>query len=835
MATKDVTRLRREGKLDEAYAMAQEELEAERNEWTCMSMFWVLRDYVQNVYLPEGNIEKCDSVLAGMEELLPIIKDDNLAGRHAYDKLLKQCRPNAVEIINACELSKTDPVAAYDAAIAVSGKHGEKLDATLHNDLGWILYSYLKAKMPELESVKVRKLLRDYTLLNNNRPSTLHSAFLNLAIKFSKGHPDFNFRKFFLMWNPKNLRPEDYDDTNKGDAKIPSLVSRICRVIVESGEVFNVEEFVDAFNIRNDDIIEHLRESSFWKLMGCYKENGIQEFVREVEAYAEMYPVLGPSHWHSEILKLANRTLTEENAWHFFCIAHKWYAGGNFMPADYKPEIGKDGREYPSIASKVAKKCFEVVKGAENLKRDHGILEWVKAMYRELTARDPEDDWSYRNYATVCLWEGDKNAFTECYLELLTRMPEKFYLWSELAECTDDLTLKTGLLLKAKSLERNEDFLGDIHLALADALLAQGDAKYASRELGIYIKHRTEKGWSIPKTYEVLKNRVDNTMPLTPIDAEDCIRAAEDFAYSKFEKYDFVLTEKWMREKTEICNFYNADGMEFHIKSSRNALLRKAKPGWVFSIRVDVKVTRIVPLTFQRKDVEPWSVLPENYGVVEYVNEAKKVLHILTAGSRLVFYKFKKTTIQEKAFVKFRVYTKVTKERSQACAVDLWESTKEEVLSHMQSCLMVVDDVNASKSLFHVTRGKNISSVVKYSETEMRPNVGDFLLVTYCLKKDKEGKTRIKILDLQNTSETDNSLKRTVQGKLELKYKGAVWFDGTSLMTPDFGFINDYYVHKKVIEKFHITEDCYVVAQAMVDGDNKWRIYHLQVKNVCDG
>ena len=829
MAIKDVTYLRRVGKLDDAYAMAEKELEAERNEWTCMSMFWVLRDYVQNVYLPEGNIEKCNTALERMKQLLPVMKDDNLAGQHAYDRLLKQCRPNATEITNACELSKTDPSAAYTAAIAIGGKQGENLDTTLHNDFGWILYRYLKVRMQDLNSVQVRMLLRDYMVLKNERPSMLHSAFLNIAIHFSKGHPDFNFRKFFLLWDPQNLRPEDYVDTEKDDNTIPSLVSRICRVIVESNETFDATELVNAFGVHASEITEHLRQASFWKLMSCYKEGGSKEFVREFEAYAEMYSVLGPSHWHSEILKLAYRALAEDCAGHFFRIVRKWYADGNFMPADYQLEIGKDGHEYPSIASKVAKKCFELVKSTDDLQKAPDTLQWVKRMYRDLTSGNPEDDWSYRNYATICLWEGDKKSFTECYLELLTKMPEKFYLWAELAACTDDNVLKTGLLLKAKSLERNEDFLGDIHLALADALLAQGDTTYASRELDTYIKHREEKGWNIPHAYEVLKERVDKTSSSTTVNENDCICAAEEFAYSKFDPYDFVLTEKWMREKTEMCKFYNVSGLEFSVRSSRHTLLRKAKPGRVFSIRVDVRGEKIVPLTFSKKDVEPWSVLQEGYGMVDYVNEAKNVLHILTTDSQLIFYKFNQTTIKEGTFLKFREYPKDTKNKFQMCAVDLQECTKEEVLPHMQSYIMVVDDVNTTKNLFHVTNGKGFSNVVKYSETDMRPEVGDFLKVACFLKKDKDGNTRIKIMDLQSSDETDNSLRRTIQGKLVLKYKDEPWDDEDPLPTPDYGFVNDYYVHKKVIEKSRITKDCYVVAQAVVDKDNKWRVYHLQL------
>ena len=45
MSFKEVTALRKSGRLQEAYNMAKTDLEQEQSEWTYSAMFWVLSDY----------------------------------------------------------------------------------------------------------------------------------------------------------------------------------------------------------------------------------------------------------------------------------------------------------------------------------------------------------------------------------------------------------------------------------------------------------------------------------------------------------------------------------------------------------------------------------------------------------------------------------------------------------------------------------------------------------------------------------------------------------------------------------------------------------------------
>jgi len=762
MAIRDVTCLRKEGKLEEALALARQELAEDPNEWTRMSLFWVLRGFAKNIFIPNGEMEKAKDCLKEMGVLLPNMMDGSGAGEQAYNYLRRQILPNADKIKEAAQLSRTDPNKAYESIITQFGKIGEGIDESLHEDFGWIVYRYMKANSDQLTSVQTRCLLRDYMLLKNERPSMLHSTVLNYALNFSKGHKDFSFYRFFIMWGTENLRYEDFVNGHIDGCDIPSLISRICRAIIDYGEPFPITDFVDKFQGHRDEVIEHLRQAYFWKLMGLHKDAHYDELWKAFDYYADSFSSLGSSHWHSEILKIACRFMADENTRRFFSFMKRW-AGPemeNIRKEDWAKEKGEDGREYPSLAVKSAKKCFECFKQNHGTENTQESLYWLKQLYAQVIKNNAEDDWSTRNYATVCIWSGDIDEAIAKYKSLLVSMGDKFYLWSELSECIrDNNDLRIGLLLKAKEIEKNEDFLGDIHLSLAKLWIEEGVFDRASTELDAYAKHRKEKGWVISNSYIELSAKLNSpSADKKNIDLAEYIRAAENFVYAD---------------------------------------------------------------------------LPVKYGVVDYINKKKNVLHILTQESKLVFFSYKKRDIQIGSFVRFRGYEEKRKDDVVTRIVNVSLCPKEEALPKMKSRVVVVDDVNEQKQLFHVVLGGNlISDIVRFDQTDVRPEIGDFLRITYCVRENREGKKRIKFLDITTTDERLEGVTKTVSGRLSVKHKDCSWNDDDdgNYREPDFAFVEDFYVHLNILRKYGITDDCDVIAKVMLGGENRMKVYAIDVQ-----
>lgn len=849
MAIKDVTYLRKSGKLSEAYELAKQDMSENPNEWTRMSMFWVLRDFAQNVFIPKQDVQKARVCLNQMRSLLPFMVDDSGAGERAFKKILKQLQQNADLIKSACELSKSDPTAAYNNIVNTVGCSGEFIDESLHEDFGWIIYRYIKADGDKFKSTKVRGLLRDYILLSNDRPSMLHSMILNYALNYSKNHLDFSLYRFLKMWGIKNLRSEDFNKGSADGHNIPSLVSRICKALIDYNADFDIQEFIDSFEERRQtEVLDYLRQNIFWKLMNFQKSNDTNTLFTTFEEYARKYSVFSGTHWHSEILRIANRFYTDDNSYSFFSFTKYWFGSGNFLDEDWNKKRLEDGTEYPSLVVKTAKRCYDALKNNTQLRSDLENVRWLKAIYKGIYEHDSNDDWSIRNYAILCKWSDNLDEAIDVYKKLLLDMGEKYYLWAELADCvTSDNFVRIGLLLKSLKLEHNENFLGEIHISLAKAWIEEGYGINAKKELDLYVKHRKEKGWNISEEYQHVLSNLANTLFSKQENLNDYIQRAEDFVYDKLDWKDYVLTDRWTFNDVERCCFYDGVSTSFSVKIKRFPILKGCQVGDVISWRCNVSSetipdpnssawlkktitkTTINPLLVKINQQEKWSTLPFKYGVIDYINTEKHVLHIITQDNIQIFCPVDKHNYNVGEFVCFRQYEKEQKNEKVTCAANVKPCSKKEALSNMPTRVVVVDEVNDSKKVFHVVLGPNkISDIVKYSETNIRPQIGDFLRIIYYIKKSKEGKKRIKFLDIQTSDVGCNGVKGTVSGRLSLKYRDDR--DG-DYSIPDFAFLGNFYIHRRLLRKYNITTDCELTAKVVLGGDNKWKVYDLELQN----
>lgn len=292
----------------------------------------------------------------------------------------------------------------------------------------------------------------------------------------------------------------------------------------------------------------------------------------------------------------------------------------------------------------------------------------------------------------------------------------------------------------------------------------------------------------------------------------------------------------------EHCNFTNGEDLTFSIKTKRFPVCFHVQAGEVVKFRCKIDETQktvhvpnswrtkpiveksVTPLVAARTELQPWSILPIKYGIADYDNVEKKTMHVLTQDSKLAFYRYNSTDIKKGDFISFREYSEQKKDEVVYNVVDVSRCDRNEVLPNFKSRIVVVDDVNEQKKLFHVVLGPNlISDIVRYEETNIRPSIGDFLKIIYIVKTNKEGKKHIKFLDIQNTTEGCNGVRGTVTGKLEVKYKDESWRyeDDEDNALPDFAFVKDFYVHRKLLRKYNITKDCDVIAKVVLGGDNK--------------
>lgn len=708
-----------------------------------------------------------------------------------------------------------------------------------HESYGWIIYRYIKAEEINLSSVDVRTFLRDYMNLKNERPSMLHSMVLNFALNYSKTHKDFNFYNFFLLWNPDKLRHEDLRNGYKEGKDIPSLISRICKEFVNSKTEINIEEFLSKINLKKEVVLDFFRETIFWNILNAQKENKFSELWNLFEQYNINYSKHGQSKWHSEILNLAERFMKENDELRFLKFFRNWNPE-NLRIDDWK-ETKKDEHTYKPLAIKAIKKAFEILK-TQPSEQD---LAWLLKTYENAIKLFPENEWLLREKAILHFKNNELDVAIKIYKQLVLELSDKHYLWQEFSACIiSDNPLKIGMLSKALSLEKNEDFLGDIHLDLAKALISETLFENAFVELEAYKKHREIKGWRLSSLYEDLMKKASAVNASLKDNWElykKYIQLAENFAYADLDWTEVVLADKWKDDKgKDRLIFTDGKTIDFAISKNRFEVLKQSELGQILKFKIHkqqikrevenrfswlgktiVTEYKYIPLIAVKSEKKHWEILEDSYAIVEYINKEKNIIHAITCDNKEVFFPQTKSELQIGDFLIAKTYTKKVKDEKRMELRQIQKIDKHSVISKFQSQIAMVDGVNEQKQLFHFIISSKLQGIIKYTETNLRPNEGDFIKLSFTTKTDKDKKFRLKILGIETTDDVNPNLRKDITGLIKLKYKN---FDDGS---PDFAFVGDYYVPKYLLEKHNIVVDCPVKAKAIFAGD-KWKVIEIE-------
>lgn len=846
----EIYNLRREGNLDEAKKRAEEILKEDNTDTDVWKAYaWTMIDICKREQ-QQGNVEGARQIVDYLSGLHFDTQYDEFAETlvRKIQQLKLSVNPYFAQIQEAKELSQNgnnDRAWEILTQLAAAGN----LPVEVHESFGWTIYRYLRDHISSLSSVQVRTQLRDYIRLQNERPSNLHSQILNFALNYSKQDDNFKLIAFLRLWGPNNLRNNDFDDSRDKDGHtIPSLMSRIARAIVNYPSA-EIQEFIDLLPRRKDDFIEMLREHFFWKIYRS-SENGVTSATWDnFEQYLDFFATAPASIWHSKILSLAERVMKENNTYRFYDFFKRWNPE-KMRSADWEEEKGDNGETYKPLAVKSLKKTKEALEALSD--EQMGDLQWLIDLYGVAVEKFPDDDWNIRSKALLHLRAGQLPKARSIYKDLCLKMGEKYYIWSEFADCWKEPNIKISLLCKALSLEKNEDFIGKIRLELARQLIKAKKFENAAVELNLYKKHYTKMGWRIDPDVENLLEQCSSVAPAKDKNASlyaEFIPDAEERAYSDIPYTELVLVDKWKNEDgKEMMTFVDGDSIEFTTNKKRFPALRDSHLGQVWKVKLNKEETetivpdvyswrppkkeikiKYVPLILVASDVNDWLSLPIKYGIVQHVNTEKKAYHIYSSESVLSYVHYETQALNKGDFVTFRQYKKKVKDETKVFFCDIRKCDDAEGLQQFKCRTVVVDDVNTQKQLFHFVLGpKKISGILHFDQTELRPSVGDCLVIHYYVREidDKKNPGRqkkvVEVIKAEATDEVNSELVKTISGFLELKYRG-----GMDWGTPDFAFIGDYYVHKSLLDKYKIHSDCHVDAKVVLTGDDKWRVYEI--------
>ena len=832
MSFREVNNLRKAGRLDEALRLAKTDLQSEQSHWTYSALFWVLRDFC-NLYITNNQIQDALNVIQQMEAMVDFISDNDGVAHNTLQSLRRHTAPLSREVNDLVELSKNgQEESAYTQVCDLNRKN--LLSPLLHEDFGWIIYRYLKKCYESCGSLNARKALHTYLQLKTKRPSTLHSQILNVATLISERYEDFKFLPFLELWDVEMLSDEDFRSSIWNDREIQPLVERIIERCFKLGYTLN--EVKDAFT-KNNDISEHLVLSifarfHFFSIFNYSRENNIQSFLSEIEKYTSAIDGLPiKNEYHSRILSLYLWKLPEERNTEAVQIINKW-GFENFRDEDWLREQ-KEEKLFPSLVEKVIKHYFAGLKC--NSFRN------VTPAFEELleeACKKYDDDQLDRNLAILMLAKGNKEKALSIYRTLLLKL-NCFYVWKELAEAADDIELKISAYCKAIVSEPKDEFLGDIHLALAKLLIDDGFFPEAKRELQTYAETYQNKGWRVKEEFSHLCSMIQNNVTATDSNVlfyNSHMASAEDFVYSDIDWTTMFIADIYVQKdgdkQVKKSKLVSVDGISIAIKykkltASNNYL------GKCYDVKIHSKGNRKEIVLIRESGYCIDQLLSPVVCYVDYHNKEKKCYHLVSENQKELLLSnvpvklcegtfcrcYEVPVLKEDTHNDFSFYDwdslpihKKTKP-SKAIFCDLIEESEGIVKFPFETA--VVNSINEGKELFHCVFGRNSDIVIKFNQTKLRPQIGDYVNVRYIKKKSKEGRSFRKMLAIEPTATCDKVLKKTVSGSIRLNYnsKGQL-----------FGFVDDYYVPTHLVEG--IKEEDYVCVDVVFNGE-KWQAYKL--------
>lgn len=533
MSFREITQLRKEGHLQEALEMAENDLKARRDEWSLRAIFWVYRDLC-NHHLSLGNLQETQTWLLQAEAIYDELGEDEIAEK-ALRHLRKAVSPHYQLIKQMAEFSKEGKTEEAYLQVKALLQNGS-LHESLHEEYGWILFRYLKQHFAEMGSVESRKTLFEYIKLSNPRPSLLHSQMLLLASQISEAYPDLKFIPFIQLWGTDHFREEDFQDSTSNGVSYAPLITRIIDRCFKMG--YHLDEITDVFagvhDMTEEKILFLCSRHYFFEIIKRRSEP-IKSFGAVLDRYLDETKEKGTANpFHSKILQAICWRQKDHQDIHFKKDFERW-GMNRLMEEDWARTTSEKGDvHYPSLAEKAIKYYKEALENAGGMATAANSF---RLLIEKAVEKYPEDTQYLRLLGQYLFSHNEREEAISIYKKLLTVL-NKFYVWDELAQMLEDKLLKLSAWCKALSCGEKEEFLGKIHLSLAQLLVEERQYGDAAQELRKVAETYKRNGWKMPGAYYMTERSIDETSNADTkrkFDYTSHIREIEEFVFGEYE------------------------------------------------------------------------------------------------------------------------------------------------------------------------------------------------------------------------------------------------------------------------------------------------------------
>ncbi len=634
-SSKEVFALRKEGSLDEAYAMALQVIEADPNdEWNIKAIAWCLYD------LTKRSVSQSDYVTAKtyveqLENLQINEFDEILLKSVEHAKVLAS--PEKRIILQAKEKSKQgNHVEALTLFRQAIQQFPEDID--LNTQFAWELQKEGKIifDTDKVDVQKARKLLADYMRLKNERPSQLHSLFLRFSDKITDKE-EFNLISFLKLWDLNHLREDDFVPFTKEGKTYPSIAEKIiqhgAKLILDKKLNLEVEYFLPFVDLG----IKRFQDN-IW--LPYYKAKLLHLVNRSEEAIEFLIPVVKEKindYWTWSLLAELVIETDKEKA--ISCYSKSLLCKGEdkfianvrtkFAELLIQKELWSEAKF--EIDSAVKAKEIEGAKVSDRLK-DYQQKDW----YKNATEKKSNNDFynSHRQLAEEFIFHS-LPWLDSCIGEAFT-IPEK----------PDKPRRKLFIKLPKEIIEvvvSDRKFNTLRNFREGDAIGVKGEYdKEKNFQIYLLEKRNSAESWDL---FEWHNGNVIHAIK----NDDDKITAWRISASVNEQMKEGILDVKDITSKFAI-----KEGFPIFVKYYQK---EKPRSMYLFSTEKESRV-HIYSIS-ERTDGSLWDSFPENIGIVDHINNEKGIAHFIV--SRKIDSIVKLNQLKEKIEVGSKLLVKLKK------------------------------------------------------------------------------------------------------------------------------------------------------------------------------
>lgn len=390
MSFTQVNELRKNGRLNEAYEMAMEDLnQAPDDVWAARALFWAMHD-IAHAEARQGYVDRASELAGRMEALLPQMgqsdrEEDDALPERALARLIRHLQPFYADVKMAYQEARNgDTIPPYDFIVRLI--QDRQLTEPLHERAGWIICNHLWKQQQYMPATEARQALAHYIgLAGVQRPSSLHSHILMAALRLAKRFPsEFNFAAFLDLWGEDKFMPGDWQRVSSKKGKpvtYPSLVEQAISGYINFKKQTHDLEYRDSFVALLEQVVEKFPDKDEYKRYLSLHLFRMGDKERSLELHRQLAMTLDRYYvWH-ELAQMFTHDLDMKTS--ALCKALSLKTPENFV-CDIHRELGWELAREGNMSA--------ALRELETYRADREQFGWPRTWrYEQLRKRIPDD------------------------------------------------------------------------------------------------------------------------------------------------------------------------------------------------------------------------------------------------------------------------------------------------------------------------------------------------------------------------------------------------------------------------------------------------------------